>query len=325
MAVPFVPTIYEHAAALIGRTPAETARSEDLLVEGQIAAFERYRHPLVSVGLDIYNIEAEALGGTVDFRNDGSLPSFKSTLIQTAADFQALEVPNPLTDGRIPILLSACRRLKAALPAAVSGTVTGPFTLAAIIRGFEAFTMDMYDDPPFAREQLRFAAEVSFAIAAAYHELGVGIAINESWIAPPLCTPDMYREFAQPAETDLITRLTAIGIPRIALVCGGNTTLIAKDMLATGTSYIMADWGCDRRAIRSLCEKRGVMLRASVSPGMVERGDEAELSAAVKQVMADCGGYPHFVFGCGIVSYNTPPENVLLLKKLIEGEHKEAA
>jgi len=317
MPIPFVPTIYEHCAALISRLPSEVARSEDLLVEGQLAAYKQYQHPLLSIGLDIYNIEAEALGGIVDYPQDSSLPALRSPIIKNSSDFKALRIPNPQSDGRMPMLLGACRRLKAALPATISGTVTGPFTLAAILRGFEEFTMDMFDTPDFAKQQLQFAAEVAFEFAAAYHELGVNIAINESWIAPPLCAPDLYRTFAQPVETELITRLKNLGVPRVSLVCGGNTTAIAADMLATGTSYIMADWDCDRRAIRALCEPKGTMLRASIAPRMVEHGNEAELTDAVRMVMADCGSYPAFVFGCGIVSYSTPPENVLLLKKLI--------
>jgi len=186
MPVPFVPTIYEHAAALIGHTPSEVAKREDLLVEGQLAAYEHYRHPLVSVGLDIYNIEAEALGGIIDFPGDTSLPALRSPIIQSPDDFKALRLPDPHSDGRMPMLLGACRRLKAALPATISGTVTGPFTLAAILRGFEDFTMDMLDEPDFAREQLKFAAEFAFIFAREYHDLGVNIAINESWIAPPL-------------------------------------------------------------------------------------------------------------------------------------------
>jgi uroporphyrinogen decarboxylase len=318
MPVPFVPTIYEHSAALIGCTPSEAARSEDLLVKGQMAAYEHYRHPLVSVGLDIYNIEVEALGGIIDYQHDTSLPALRSPLIHTPADLKALKVPNPQSDGRMPLLLNTCRRLKESLPALISGTVTGPFTLAAILRGFEKFTMDMLEEPDFARQQLQFAAEVGFTFASAYHKLGVNLAINESWIAPPLCSPGLYREFALPVEKDLIARLYALGIPKVSLVCGGNTTAIAKDMLSTGTSYIMADWECDRRAIRDLCEPRGVMLRASITPAMVERGDEAELKQAVARIMADCGNYPNLVFGCGIVSYSTPPGNVLLLKQIIE-------
>ena len=89
MTIPFVPTIYEHGAALIGRLPSELAQSEDLLVEGQVAAYERYGHPLVSVGLDIYNIEAEALGGIIDYPLDASLPALRSPLIKTPGDFEA--------------------------------------------------------------------------------------------------------------------------------------------------------------------------------------------------------------------------------------------
>ena len=318
MSIPFVPTVYEHGAALIGHTPSQAARSEELLVKGQIAAYELYRHPLVSVGLDIYNIEAEALGGIVDFPDDASLPSLRAPLIQTPSDLKALRIPNPRSDGRMPLLLGACSRLKAALPAKVSGTVVGPFTLAAILRGFEDFTIDMMEEPDFAREQLQFAAEVAFAFAAAYHELGVNVAINDSWIAQPLCSPDFYRMFARPVETGLISRLASIGISQISLVSGGDTTAIAADIIETGTSYIMADWDCDRRAFRALCEPRGIMLRASIPSSMLDRGNEAELEDAVCRVMADCKSYPKFVFGCGVVSYSTPPEHVLLLKRLIE-------
>jgi len=318
MSIPFVPSIYEHGAALIGHTPSETARSEELLVQGQLAAYELYHHPLVSVGLDIYNIEAEALGGIVDFPDDATLPSLRAPLIASPSDLKKLRIPNPTTDGRMPLLLGACRRLKAALPVPVSGTVVGPFTLAAILRGYEDFTMDMLEEPDFAIEQLHFAAEAGFAFAAAYHELGVNVAINDSWIAQPLCSPDFYRTFAKPIETDLISRLVAIGVAQVSLVSGGNTTAIAADMIATGTSYIMADWGCDRRAFRALCEPRGVMLRASIPSGMVELGNEAELEDAVCKVMADCKTYPKFVFGCGVLSYDTPPEHVLLLKRLVE-------
>lgn len=73
--IPFIPTIYDHAAALIGRTPSELAQNEDLLVECQLAAYERYGHDLVTVGLDIYNVEAEALGGRVHFYDDNTTPT----------------------------------------------------------------------------------------------------------------------------------------------------------------------------------------------------------------------------------------------------------
>jgi DNA-binding LacI/PurR family transcriptional regulator len=61
----FEPAIYEHAAKLIGKTPREVSRSKDLIVQGHKAAFERYHHTPVVVGIDIYNLEAEAFGSVI--------------------------------------------------------------------------------------------------------------------------------------------------------------------------------------------------------------------------------------------------------------------
>jgi hypothetical protein len=60
-----------------------------------------------------------------------------------------------------------------------------------------------------------------------------------------------------------------------------------------------------------------VLLRASIDPKIVEKGTENEMSAAVDKVFDACGDYHGFVFGCGIVSYDTPPEQVLRLKKMV--------
>lgn len=45
--IPFVPTIFEHAGALLGKTPSELAQNADLIVEAQVCAFERYQHDLM--------------------------------------------------------------------------------------------------------------------------------------------------------------------------------------------------------------------------------------------------------------------------------------
>ncbi len=60
----FSPSVYEHAAFLIGRTPWEVSRDADLLFEAHAEAFRRYGHAPVVVGIDIYNLEAILQTGT---------------------------------------------------------------------------------------------------------------------------------------------------------------------------------------------------------------------------------------------------------------------
>ena len=71
----FSPSVYEHAAFLIGRTPWEVSRDAELLLEAHAEAFRRYRHAPIVVGIDIYNLEAEAYGGVVDQPHGTGIPA----------------------------------------------------------------------------------------------------------------------------------------------------------------------------------------------------------------------------------------------------------
>ena len=59
---PFVPSIYEHGARVIGKSPYETSRSAELTAMAALKSWETYQHDLVTVGVDIYNVEVEAFG-----------------------------------------------------------------------------------------------------------------------------------------------------------------------------------------------------------------------------------------------------------------------
>jgi hypothetical protein len=66
----FCPSVYEHAARVIGRTPGEVSRDGVLLSKGHIEAYRLYRHRPIVVGIDIYDLEAEAYGATVRINMD---------------------------------------------------------------------------------------------------------------------------------------------------------------------------------------------------------------------------------------------------------------
>jgi uroporphyrinogen decarboxylase len=318
--VPFVPVIYEHAAGLIGVNTSDLARNEDLIVKGQLEAYHLYKQDLVSVGVDIYNIEAEALGCKVSYFNDSSVPSISEPIISDSEDLRKLKVPNPSTDGRMPLYISATRRINEAIgkEVFVGGTIVGPFTLAAILRGFEPYLMDLITDEEFAIEQLKFASEVSFGYAKAFIDIGVGVAINESWIVPPLLSPELFESVVFKFEHKLISRIKSYGIKNVALICGGNTSSIANLLVQTGTSLLIADPNSDQAAIKKLCEQHQINLRASIDSALVQNDNYEHLEEAVKNVIAKCSANGRFIFGCGIVSADTPVANVLKLKELVD-------
>ncbi len=318
--IPFVPVIYEHAARIIGVTPSELTVSEDLIMEGQLAAYEMYRHDLVSVGVDIYNIEAEALGCEVRYFSDQTIPSITGPIVSSREDLKNLRIPDPDRDGRMPLFRSATRRInkKIGNEVYVSGTVVGPFTLAAILRGFESLLTDLLFDENFAEEQLKFAMEVSFAYAKSFIDSGVGISINESWIAPPLLSPDLFKSKILIFEKQLIKQLKSHGLKNVALICGGDTSSIAHLLTKTGTSLLMADANSDQEQIKKICDRYKINLRAAIDPVLLQQGNIIQMEEAVKNIIEKCSANGRFILGCGVVSFDTSPENVLKLKMLCD-------
>ncbi len=166
---------------------------------------------------------------------------------------------------------------------------------------------------------MEFANKVSLAFAESFIKRGVGLSINESWIAPPLLSPAFYAENVVGYERQLIQAIKKLGQKNVALISGGNTTDIVDDMITTGTSLLLADSECDRQYYKKVCKENNILMRASISSKIVEDGDEREMTRAAGEVIRDCRDYSGFIFGCGIVSYDTKPESVVKLKSIVEG------
>ena len=77
MKIAFTPVVYEHAARFVGRTPWDVSRDAELMFAGHRNAYLEYRQQVIAVGIDIYNLEAEAYGGV--WRTWAGMPSRRFT------------------------------------------------------------------------------------------------------------------------------------------------------------------------------------------------------------------------------------------------------
>lgn len=135
---PFVPAVYEHKAALLGRTPSKVCRDAGLLREALLRELEIYDPDVLTVGIDVYNVEAEALGCRVRYFEDSNdVPAVASPLLRGAGGADQLEVPDPESAGRMPLFLDTAGRLGRELGSdvPVRGAVSGPFSLACALLG----------------------------------------------------------------------------------------------------------------------------------------------------------------------------------------------
>ena len=153
MKIAFTPVIYEHAARFVGRSPWDVSRDPELLFNGHRLAYLEYHHQVIAVGIDIYNLEAEAYGAKVENMGGDAIPAIHQPLLSSLDEGLQLKPFDPERDGRIAMVLAVGRRLKREFPDAdVRLPVAGPFSIAFNLRGINDLCLDAALRPDDTRQ-----------------------------------------------------------------------------------------------------------------------------------------------------------------------------
>ena len=314
----FTPSVYEHAAFLIGRTPWEVSRDGDLLYEAHAEAFRRYRHVPVVVGIDIYNLEAEAYGGVIDRPHGTGIPAIGRPPYGSVRELAELEPFDPGTAGRIPMAIETAARLARDLPEAdVRVPVSGPFSIASNLVGFETLLCDAATDPVATAAALEHLVEGQAALCKAIVRAGLDVAFFESAAAPPLLSPEMFRRVELPALKSVIDRAASIVGHPVPCVMGGDTAGILDAILETGTGYVVCPIETDQRAfMEKIWDRTEVRVRVNTLSEVMVHGTREQLRAEAQRIERLTAGRANVCMGTGALPYETPPENVLWLSEI---------
>ena len=320
MRIPFTPAVYEHAARFVGRTPAEVSRNAGLLFQAHRRAYLEYQHQPIAVGIDIYNLEAEAYGAKVELVEGDAIPAIYQPLLTSLEDGLALKPFNPQRDGRIAMVIAVGRRLKQEFPEAdVRIPVAGPFSVAFNLRGITALCEDVAERPADTAKLLWRLAENQAALCQAVAAAGLDVAFFESAAAPPMLSPRQFREVELPALRRILELAAAsVGHP-VPCIMGGNTYPILNELLSTGTSYLVSNVETNQAAfIESVARTHPhVKVRVNMNPGIVACSDPERIYREIDRVLAFAGGWPNCLLGTGALPLETPPENIRLIKNYL--------
>ncbi len=313
------PSVYEHAAACIGRTPWDVSRDGVLLFAAHAAAYRTYRHSPIMPGIDIYNLEAEAYGATVENPQGFGIPAIRRPIFPAAIDLLRLRPFDPRRDGRIPMQIEVAARLAQAFPETqVRVPVSGPFSIASNLVGFENLLADVATRPDDLGRALMHLVDGQVAFAAEIRRQGVDVAFFESAACPPLLSPAMFRRIELPALKAILGGMAEVLGHPVPCIIGGDTTPILEAILETGTGYVVAPCETDQEAfLKKVWERTEVRVRVNLDAEIVARGPWERIRADADRILRLVRGRANVCLGTGAVPYETPPENVLRLRDYV--------
>jgi uroporphyrinogen decarboxylase len=308
----FTPVVYEHAAKFIGRRPWEVSRNADLLVQAHAAAFAVYRHTPVVAGIDVYNIEAEAYGAVVGTPLGNEVPSVTGQLCQHAADICTLAWPDAASGGRFPLVMEAAGRLEKECPGAeVRIPLSGPFSIACALVGFQGILTEVLMSPDTVAAALRHLAAGQVEACRTFASRGFRVMFFDSAGCPPIITAEEFTSVVLPALREMMDGVRNLMHEAPPLILGGNTAGILEGLLSTGTGYVICPAETDREAFMEIMKKYPqVTVRMNTPARLFASNDREALRAEMESMAKIAGGRPATELGSGVLPYDADPSMV---------------
>ncbi len=320
----FVPVVYEHAAQLIGKRPWDVSRDVDLLVAAHATAHRLYHHSPVVVGIDVYNVEAEAYGSILGDAGDTAIPSVERNACADVGEILDLAQPDATRDARLPMILEAARRLTDRCTGSeVVIPLNGPFSIASNLVGFEELLMAVMGEPDLVKAALEHLVAHQLAIVHAAHQVGVHAIFFESAATPPLLSPAMFRSVVLPALRTLsagVLRSTGAGLQ---LVIGGNTAPILPELLDVQPSMLICPSETDRQQfMEGMRPHPEALVRINMQPGVFTPVGSSGAFTEADAAFDLTSGRDRVCIGTGVLPYEADPDVVLAVKSYLEEKRR---
>jgi hypothetical protein len=299
------PVVLEHAAALLRRTPWDVAHSADLLSQAHAQAQHGYGHRALVCGIDVYNVEVEAWGGSVHQPAGNGVPTLLGPSMGDVTEITALTPLHLHQSGRLPLLLAAALRLRALCPGVtVRVPLAGPYALASGLLGMENLLFAMLEQPTETQAALGFLAEHQARLIRELAVLYLPVTVYDSGAAPPLLTPELFRTFVAPALRQVLK------VAPTHYVLGGDVAPIAGDIFSAGPQEVICPAETDQSRFMAVASQwPAVVVRVNI-PVAAWLGDDMALHQALQQATQLARRHPRGIVGTGVLPYDVAPERV---------------
>jgi uroporphyrinogen decarboxylase len=305
--IPWVPFAGVHVGKLSGYTADEIYLNEEKLFTSLLEANKLYAPDGQPVVFDL-QIEAEILGCDLLWAKD-SPPTVINHPLQSHLNIPE-KIPSP-NEGRLPIIINVMRRMKAAVGdhTALYGLVTGPFTLAAHLRGTDIF-MDMMDQPDYVNQLLEYSTRVAKKITELYIDAGMDvIAVVDPMVSQ--ISPRHFQRFMSNPFSDLFEFIRQKNVFSAFFVCGDATKNL-EVMCQTKPDCIAVDENINMKSAQLILSSYNITLQGNIplTTRMLLGSQEDNMQYVIE--MMDSLDHHNLIISPGCdMPFNTPVNNVI--------------
>lgn len=263
----------------------------------------------VRVPFDI-TVEAEAMGCDTRFGDDATTPPMSTP--KKRAEYHTIKIPDPLKDGRMPVVLEAISRLKekAGEEIPVIAALGTPFELLATTMTFEDITMALYKEPDVLNGLMETMTGIAKHYAAEIEKRGPDVLMLVDGTSQNL-GPKYYEKFSFPFTRELVRSLST---PAILHICG-NATPMLDLMVATGAAGLSIDKPVDLEKARASAAGKAALV-GNIAPQTLGLGSVDEVRRETEEALR--GGLQVIAPGCGILP-QTPLKNLHTYIRTVTG------
>lgn len=252
--VPVAPYCGNFGAVLAGIPISVYNTDPKKMAEAQIRAWEAVGQDVVVAQSDNYYI-AEGFGCTIN-QPVNTTPNLTAPAVESLDQVDRLKVPDPWTDGRMPVYLEAVALLREHFgnEVAVRAPGTGPFSLASYLVGGTAEFLTQIalceaDEDREKEEQIFRVMELSsdaliLFLKAALDAGSDTAQAGDSLASLSMISPAIYEKYVYPYEVKVFSALAPAarekGAVTILHICG-DTRKILPLMAKTGTDVLEID------------------------------------------------------------------------------------
>ncbi len=315
----FEPISYDHAARLIDRSPWNVSREAYLLATAHLEAMSAYGCDGCIVGIDIYNVEAEAYGCEIAEPSGNGVPVAGKPVLGNMEEIISLQL-DPSVDGRIAMILEAAEQIAGKNPEAeVRIPMSGPFTIACHLLGMENMICELFSNPELTEAALMHLAENQLSYVRAAVEKGFKISLFESSVTPPLLSPQMFSDSVVPALDRILNGLNGSLQSDSQLIIGGDTVQILDGISSLAPSYIICPVETDQEKFMSqVSGDQAMTVRINMDPSVFLPGNGDAAMIEAKRVLDLAKRYNNTSTGT-LIPFDADPHIINEVANFIRG------